>query len=155
MTMFIKIENGVPVGNPILESNFRQAFPQISLPALVTPADIEPHGYGLYDFSNQPAFGRYEKVVEVTPVKNEFGIWRQAWEVVQKDAAEKAAEDAQKEESVRSERNFYLQRSDWVVIKSLETNVSLPSDWVVYRQALRDVPKQAGFPWDVQWPIQP
>lgn len=24
-----------------------------------------------------------------------------------------------------------------------------------YRQALRDVPSQAGFPWNVSWPAQP
>jgi hypothetical protein len=27
--------------------------------------------------------------------------------------------------------------------------------WATYRQALRDVPSQAGFPWEVQWPTQP
>lgn len=26
---------------------------------------------------------------------------------------------------------------------------------VMTRQALRDVPPQAGFPWDVQWPVEP
>ena len=27
--------------------------------------------------------------------------------------------------------------------------------WTAYRQALRDVPEQAGFPHDVTWPVKP
>lgn len=27
--------------------------------------------------------------------------------------------------------------------------------WTAYRQALLDVPQQAGFPFDVSWPIKP
>ena len=29
------------------------------------------------------------------------------------------------------------------------------ADWQTYRQALRDVPTQEGFPWSVTWPEQP
>lgn len=28
-------------------------------------------------------------------------------------------------------------------------------DWAKYRQALRDVPQQEGFPFDVTWPVAP
>jgi Phage tail assembly chaperone protein len=155
MTMFIKIENGAPVGNPIFEENFRQAFPEIALPPLVTPADIEPHGYGLYDFSNQPTPGRYQKVIEVTPVKNDVGVWKQTWALVDKTDAEKAEEDAAMAAAVRNQRLAYLFQSDWVVIKAFETGTAIPAEWVAYRQALRDVPQQAGFPWNVVWPTQP
>lgn len=27
--------------------------------------------------------------------------------------------------------------------------------WAAYRQALRDILSQAGFPWDIQWPVEP
>jgi Phage tail assembly chaperone protein len=65
-----------------------------------------------------------------------------------KDAAAAAA-------AVREERNRLLTETDWVVIKAFETNTNIPGAWEVYRQALRDVPQQAGFPWDVVWPTQP
>ena len=35
---------------------------------------------------------------------------------------------------------------------NLET---LRSNWKTYRQALRDVPTQAGFPGNVTWPTKP
>ena len=31
----------------------------------------------------------------------------------------------------------------------------LKGPWAVYRQALRDIPEQPGFPWDVEWPTKP
>jgi hypothetical protein len=27
--------------------------------------------------------------------------------------------------------------------------------WATYRQALRDITAQAGYPWDIQWPTKP
>ena len=31
----------------------------------------------------------------------------------------------------------------------------VPEDWRIYRQSLRDIPAQAGFPTSVTWPIEP
>lgn len=155
MTYFIKLENGQPASNAIAEENFRQLFPNTSFPVYFTADSVEPLGYGIYDFSNQPGRGRYQKVVETSPVRNEFGIWRQAWQVVEMTEVEKAAEDADQAKAVRADRDRRLKDTDWVVIKHLERNENIPGAWEVYRQALRDVPSQAGFPWTVNWPEQP
>ena len=32
---------------------------------------------------------------------------------------------------------------------------ALTGDWATYRQALRDLPRQEGFPFDIQWPVSP
>lgn len=32
---------------------------------------------------------------------------------------------------------------------------ALTGDWATYRQALRDLPKQDGFPFDIHWPERP
>jgi len=58
-------------------------------------------------------------------------------------------------ESVRIERNNRLSETDWVVIKALETNSPLSPEWISYRQALRDITQQSGFPWDIIWPSKP
>jgi len=55
--------------------------------------------------------------------------------------------------SIRSERNAKLTASDWTQGKDIPDSVSAP--WATYRQALRDVPAQAGFPWEVNWPTKP
>ncbi len=71
------------------------------------------------------------------------------------EAAYKAQKDAEQAKSVRQQRDNELAKTDWVVIKHLERNENIPGVWEVYRQALRDIPEQAGFPWNVTWPEQP
>ena len=71
------------------------------------------------------------------------------------EAAYKAAKDADQAKSVRQSRDDKLKETDWIVIKNLELNANIPGVWEVYRQALRDVPTQAGFPWTITWPVEP
>ena len=52
---------------------------------------------------------------------------------------------------VRAERNAKIAACDWRVLPDV-----LNGDvWKVYRQALRDVPEQPGFPGNVIWPVEP
>ncbi len=56
-------------------------------------------------------------------------------------------------EEVRAERNGRLFASDYTQLSDVP--ISNRSAWVTYRQALRDVPEQAGFPEEVIWPTKP
>jgi hypothetical protein len=152
MTFFIKLENGQPVGNAIAEDNLKQVLAGIDFPAVVTSAFIEQFGYGIYDFSNQPECGKYQKVVEIAPVRNEFGIWRQTWQLVDMNDEEKAAEDAAKAGQMRSYRNSLLAQSDWTQVADAPVDKAV---WATHRQALRDITAQQGFPWTVTWPEAP
>jgi hypothetical protein len=69
--------------------------------------------------------------------------------------AAKPIRDAEQAKAVREQRNQKLKDTDWTVIKALESNTPQNFDMAAYRQALRDITSQAGFPWDVQWPTQP
>jgi hypothetical protein len=73
----------------------------------------------------------------------------------QHETSYKALKDAEQAKSVRQTRDDKLKECDWVVIKNLETNANIPGAWEVYRQALRDVPTQSGFPWTITWPDAP
>jgi len=46
----------------------------------------------------------------------------------------------------RAERDRRLDNCDWVVTKALESGGSVPSAWVTYRTALRDITKHANWP---------
>jgi len=52
-------------------------------------------------------------------------------------------------------RDRLLTGSDWTQLPDAPLTAAQKSAWVVYRQALRDVTKQAGFPANVTWPIVP
>lgn len=62
--------------------------------------------------------------------------------------------DALRADEVRKERDAKLAATDWRVTKALESGVALAPEWADYRQALRDIPQQDGFPHDVTWPAQ-
>lgn len=152
MSFLIKLENNIPTGNAVDESNFRMLFPETSFPSILTSEIVEPFGFGMYDFSSQPNLGKYEKAVETTPVKNEFGIFIQSWSVVSMSDEEKVIADSEKAEMVRRERNYKLMETDWTQLADAPVN---SQDWITYRNALRDLPSQDGFPWYIVWPSKP
>ena len=43
---------------------------------------------------------------------------------------------------LRELRNELLRESDWIVTKSLEAGVVVPTEWRTYRQELRDLTKK-------------
>lgn len=54
---------------------------------------------------------------------------------------------------VKIARNNKLKESDWTQAKDIPESVS--SKWTEYRQALRDITAQEGFPYNITWPQQP
>jgi hypothetical protein len=54
---------------------------------------------------------------------------------------------------VRHKRNGLLSQSDWSQLPDVPEAIIGP--WAIYRQALRDVPQQQGFPFNVEWPQTP
>ena len=71
------------------------------------------------------------------------------------ETAYKATKDTEQAKSVRQSRDDKLAESDWRVIKAAETATTLDAAWATYRQALRDVTGQSGFPWTITWPDAP
>jgi hypothetical protein len=52
---------------------------------------------------------------------------------------------------VRNERNNLLAETDWWAVQDR----TMTAGEIDYRQALRDVPAQDGFPLNVVWPTKP
>jgi len=53
---------------------------------------------------------------------------------------------------IRALRNNLLKDSDWTQLADSSADKVA---WATYRQALRDVPDQAGFPWTITYPAKP
>lgn len=53
---------------------------------------------------------------------------------------------------VRQERNNRLAACDWTQVADAPVDKVA---WAVYRQALRDVTQQSGFPVTIDWPVEP
>lgn len=55
----------------------------------------------------------------------------------------------------RQQRDRMLAASDWTQVADAPLTTTQRAAWAAYRQALRDVPAQAGFPGAVNWPVAP
>jgi hypothetical protein len=131
-------------------SHYKQAFSNVSFPAsgptdefLAERGAVKASLFREHDRATQ-------KLVPCEPVvENGFAyvvkVENKTQEELDADAASKAAQ-------VRADRNNRLAETDWTQLADATVDQTA---WAAYRQALRDVPAQAGFPWDVTFPNQP
>lgn len=91
-----------------------------------------------------------QKVESVEPFFKDgqvFGI-----KVVNKTTEELAADKKLLEDEIKSTRNYLLSTTDWTRLDDVSVDKEA---WATYRQALRDITKQPGFPDSVVWPTAP
>lgn len=72
------------------------------------------------------------------------------------NAYKKAVEDGSEEDAAafaRLIRNRKLEQTDCRMVQ--DRPEAAREAWVAYRQALRDIPDQAGFPMNITWPEEP
>lgn len=67
------------------------------------------------------------------------------------DAKAYAESTEGKSDAARAKRDTLLNEVDW----SAGSDVVMSDAMKAYRQALRDVPQQAGFPDTIEWPVKP
>lgn len=132
-----------------LKENNGPSFDQVT-PEILEILDADPVFEG-----PQPLLTRYQVSNMIGAIQKEDDKWYTNWIAIDIDDNAKIALDERVAESVRIERNNRLSETDWVVIKALETNSPLSPEWISYRQALRDITQQSGFPWDIIWPSKP
>ena len=70
----------------------------------------------------------------------------------EQEAAYKAIKDAEQASAVRKSRGTKLAECDWTQVADAPVDKTV---WATYRQALRDITKQDGFPWEITWPDAP
>jgi hypothetical protein len=80
------------------------------------------------------------------------GKWYTKYSVAEMDAEAIAAKDAEQAKAMRDQRSEKLKDSDWTQVADAPVD---KATWATYRQALRDITAQSGFPWTITWPDAP
>ncbi len=91
-------------------------------------------------------------IYETQWTKGDDLIYRE--EIISQSIDEAARTTAQTQ-TIRTERNRRLAETDWTQLVDSALDDEAMVLWQSYRQALRDVPQQAGFPDTVTWPEEP
>ena len=146
MLYTIRFLNGKPV-----------CFGDISFPDDVTRARIESSGNICMESDTEPEF--YTRWVH-TPADSPDNV-------ATKESAESAGiggiaiylTDAEYDTvlaaSARQKRDRLLAATDYVVMPDYPISADKLAEIKTYRQALRDIPEQAGFPRTIAWPDKP
>ena len=137
-------------GQVMYESEFRALFPNTSLP-LLTEAVLNELGADIVLEGSQAQPTRYQ-IAFRDGVAQVDGKWYTKYSVSDLDADGIAAKDAEQAKSVRAERNRLIAECDWTQVEDSPVDKAA---WATYRQALRDLPLQEGFPFDVTYPTKP
>lgn len=151
MTTLIKINPDGTQVYPYGLTDLRREYPNTSFSAQPLPEELSHYNVFYVEPTAQPELDRYEKVnFSIEFAGND--LYREKWTVLEMDATERTAVDERQENSVRHMRNKLLEDSDWTQLADVTVDKAA---WAAYRQALRDISDQQGFPWNVTWPQPP
>jgi hypothetical protein len=152
--MFAKIINDVVEKYPYSIGELRKDNPNVSFPKNPKPQTLVAFNTFEVVRVNRPEVGYTQNVNEGVPQKIN-GVWTQVWNVFDVDEDTLATRIQDRAKQVRDERNYKIAGSDWTQLDDSPITNAKKLEWATYRQALRDIPLQAGFPWNVTWPESP
>lgn len=147
--MHIKITNGAPENYSVAQ--LRADNPQTSFPAQIPDSLLAEWDVYPLTPTVPPAHDHTKTMTEGTPVQVD-GVWTQVW--IMTDATQEEIDRRTQDQAsnARADRNAKLASSDWTQVADAPVDKAA---WAAYRQNLRDVTAQAGFPWSIQWPVEP
>ena len=148
---YIKITNGIQ--EPYSIGKLRRDNKNVSFPKIVPDTILADYGIFEVTTADRPTIDETTQVATVnTEATQVAGKWTYEWTVRDKTAEELAQQEAALAAQVRAERDRLLVASDWTQVADAPVDQAA---WATYRQALRDITAQAGFPSDVTWPVAP
>lgn len=156
-------------GQVVTEQEFRAMFPNTGFPVQLTEAIINDFGGDVVFEGPQATGGDQYQYSQYAGVEQVDGKWYTKYilgpvftdttaedgtvtTAAENEAAYKAMKDAEQAKAIRQQRGEKLKETDWTQVADAPVDKAL---WAAYRQALRDVTTQEGFPWTVTWPVEP
>lgn len=145
--IFLRLEGEEIAEFPLYERQIIARFPETSFPI---PFEA-PDGYEEVLPIEQPPIDYWQNAISRTAILVD-GVWVQQWDIEDASSEEVSARTEARAAEVRSKRNAELAASDWTQIWDATCDKDA---WAEYRQALRDITSQPGFPWEISWPEKP
>jgi len=150
-------------GAVMYEGEFRALHPNTSMPQQLSEELINEFGADVVLEGPQATGGTHYQYSQASGVEQLDGKWYTKYVLgpvftdgettaAQQETAYRAMKDAEQAKSVRNSRTEKLKDCDWTQIADSTADKTA---WATYRQALRDITGQAGFPWNVTWPVAP
>lgn len=155
-------------GNVVTDSEFRAMFPNTGFPVQLTEQIINDFGGDVVFEGPQASGGTVYQYSQRQGIEQLDGKWYTKYVLgptfldmvvdgvevtaAQQEADYKSRKDAEQATNQRQQRNKLLSECDWT---QLADSTADKQAWATYRQELRDLTKQSGFPWTITWPTAP
>lgn len=150
------------------QGEIRAMYPNTSFPKVWTPELVEELGLDPVFETPTPETTRYQTASKSGVEQDANGNWVWKWVLgpvfsdttdmegnvttaAEHEAAYIAMIDGVAAAQARAQRDKLLAETDW----RFRSDLTPSQQWVDYCQALRDVPEQAGFPHNIEWPAKP
>jgi hypothetical protein len=159
--MYAKIKNGQVAQYPYSSADLRRDNPNTSFSIDSIPASIAAEfGAVPVQISALPAYNRQTQCLEESTPISRDNQWFQNWVVVDLSQEKVQARSLAYAQQIRHERNQRISDFEPRILKALRLQrMGQPHEDLAtldaYVQALADLPQQAGFPYDIQWPQEP
>jgi len=135
-------------GEVVTDSDFRSRYKLTSFPKVLDKGIYESFGIDpIFEGPHAKCTSPYEYAVR-DGIERIGKKWYTKYSLRYHD---KDVIDTQYADGIREKRNELIKESDWRAV----SDRMLEPEWREYRQALRDITSQDGFPHDVKWPIVP
>jgi len=171
--MYVKITNDQPVDFPYTIGQFRRDNPETSFPKIIPDTMLKRNLVHPVIELSKPAYDPLvqDLVMDAMPHKEVIRL------KTEQDATDPLTGEVDQEQvgqpvhgnrwfigytvkdkpvevaksAVRNRRDALIAETDWMAL----SDNTLTPEWSTYRQALRDITGQDGFPYQVTWPIKP
>jgi hypothetical protein len=144
-------------GEVISERDLYYKYPNISFPKPLTPYVIDTYGFDVILEGSRPQVTPpYETLVR-QGIEEIKGKWFTKYAIgpiftnQEDEDSYRLNIDTQASEGIRTNRNNLISKSDWMGC----SDFIMSNEWKQYRQDLRDITTQEGFPHNVEWPDEP
>jgi len=149
---YVKTQGGQTV-YPYSIGQLRKDNPNTSFPKSIPDEMLVDYGVHSVTVLNAPVYDEATQRIEQDAQPTESGgQWAIRWTVTDLSASELAEKLEIKKQEVRMYRNTTIASCDWTQVADAPVDQAA---WATYRQALRDITAQAGFPDNVTWPEKP
>jgi hypothetical protein len=158
--MFAEVKNGAVVTFPydydtLVQKNPYTKFAQTDLLSMYagTEANLNGHELVRVTQADAPTVNKQtQKAVQNLAPTLVNSVWTLEWSVQALTQAEQDSQNTAQANSVRQQRGTKLAECDWTQVADAPVDKAV---WATYRQALRDITAQSGFPWTITWPETP
>lgn len=151
--MYIKL-NEIPEVKSIVY-NIVEELPNVSIPANISREALNTLGYDILYIGSIPEYDKTSCKLILSNIPT-YSTLNSRWELVYNVHSMTDTELLEIYNSeaylVNTKRLELLAKSDWTQLTDSPVDQQA---WAIYRQALRDIPIQQGFPFSISWPSAP